>query len=428
VGGELNADERAELERLRRAEWAWRRRWARAGRWVAATALLLVAALLGGLAVVSVYLRDQVLDTDTYVATVTPLAQDPAVRSAVAQRLTDEIITRSDLSAIATRLADKLKQGGAPEQVSDLVTPLVSGVSSLLNSKINSLMTTDQFETAWVNINRIAHEGLVTVLTGQQGRFLTSEGDTVTLDLGELLSLVKERLAAEGLTIFGRIPDVSVPYTLVQSDRLPTVRTYARLLDAAGTWLPWVALVALLVGVLVAPDRRRAIIVGSALAGGVAVALLGAATFGRTYYVDNLPAGVQSPEAAAAVIDAMLRYLIAALQTLVVAMVVFATGAFLAGPSRVAVGFRRLVNRGLDAVAGFLRRYRGWVAATSRALTAAHRPLQIGLVLLPVVGLVLANRPGVKAVLWTTVAVLVLLAVLEVFVRARPATARSQAP
>jgi hypothetical protein len=427
VDRELNADERAELERLRRAEWASRRRWARAGRWVAATALLLVAALLGGLAVVAVYLRDQVLDTDTYVATVTPLAQDPAVRSAVAQRLTDEIITRSDLSGLAMSAAGKLEQSGAPEQVSDLVAPLVSGVSSFLNDKINSFMTTARFETAWVNINRVAHEGLVTVLTGRQGRFLTSEGDTVTLDLGELLTLVKERLVAEGMTIFGRIPDVSVPYTLVQSDRLPLVRTYARLLDAAGTWLPWVALVALLGGVLVAPGRRRAILVGSALAGGVAVALLGAVAFARTYYVDNLPASVHSPEAAAAVIDTMLRYLIAALQTLLVAMVVFVIGAFLAGPSRIAVGFRRLVDRVLDAVARLLRRGGGWVAATSRALATAHDPLQIGLVLLAVVGLVLANRPGVAAVLWTTAAVLVLLAVLEVFARARPAAARPAA-
>jgi hypothetical protein len=142
--------------------------------------------------------------------------------------------------------------------------------------------------------------------------------------------------------------------------------------------------------------------------------------------MDNLPPSVRSPEAASAVLDAMLRYLIAALQTLVVAMVVFAVGAFLAGPSRVATGFRRVLNRGLDAISRLLRRTGGWAAATGRALAPVYRPLETALVILAVAGLILANRPGVATVLWTTAVVLVVFVVLEVFVRARSATGRQQ--
>ncbi len=421
----MSPDERAELERLLReaaaatgGAAAGGSRWPRRGRWLGACALLLVAAVLGSLAVVAVYLRSEVLDTNTYVQTVAPLGEDPAVRSAVAARLTDEIITRSDVAGLANQLANRLEAQGAPARLSDLVGPLVSGVSSFLNGKINSLMTTERFEVAWQNINRVAHQGLVTTLTGGQSQLLTSKGDTVTIDLGELLSLVKQQLVAEGLTIFGKIPDVSIQYTLVQSDQLPKIRTYTKLLNTAGTWLPWVALALLLAGILVAPNRRRGIILGAVLVVVFAALTLAAVSIGRTYYLDNLPSSIRSPDAAAAVINTMLRFLITALQTLIVVMAIFIVGAFLAGPSRVAVGFRRLVNRGVDAGAEALRKAGGWVNATGRVLAAAYRPIQIGLVLLAVAGFILADRPGVSAVLWAAAAVLLLLAVLEVFVRA----------
>jgi hypothetical protein len=97
---DLTPDERAELERLRSDAARVRPAhsgWARGGRWLGAVVLLLIAALLGGLAVTAVYLRSQVLNTDTYVATVAPLAQDPAVREQIATRLTNEIMTRTNV-------------------------------------------------------------------------------------------------------------------------------------------------------------------------------------------------------------------------------------------------------------------------------------------------------------------------------------------
>ena len=263
----------------------------------------------------------------------------------------------------------------------------------------------------------MAHEGLITVLTGRQGRVLTSQGDTVSIDLGELLTLVKQQLVAEGLTIFEKIPDVSIPYPLLQSDKLPQVHTYARALDLAGTWLPWIALLALLAGILIAPNRRRGLLVGSVLTGLTALLALGAVTLLRTYYVDNLPPSVRSPEAASIVLTTMLRYLVAALQALAVAAAILALGAFLAGPAGVAVWLRRWVRRGLDAAGRLLARAGTWAVRVGHGVAVARRPIQVGTVLLAVVVLILANRPGVPAVAWATVAVLAVGAVTEVFAR-----------
>ncbi len=419
TGEDLTADERAELERLRSETSAQRRgRWARGGRWVAACALLLVAALLGTLAVVAVYLRSEVLDTDTYVQTVAPLSQDPAVQDAIAARLATEIVARSDVADLANEAAQRLEAQGAPQRLSDLVGPLVNGLTSFLQNRIREFLETERFQTAWDNINRTAHDGLVAVLTGEQSDLVTSQGTTVTVNLGELLSMAKARLAAEGLTFVERIPDVSINYTLVQSDKLPDIRTYTKMLNTAGTWLPWVALALLIAGVLVAPNRRRGIIIGAAMLGITVALLLGVMSFARDYYLDRLPAEVRSPEAVAAVYDAVVRFLISALQTLLVVMAILIVGALLAGPSRPAVAIRRLLNRGLDAGSAALTRAGGWVTTTGRALAAAYHPIQIGLVLLAIAGFIIAERPSIGAVLWVTFGVLVVLTLLEILVRA----------
>ena len=82
----LTADERAELERLRAQVAARRRRigW----RSPLAVLLILVGCVLMPLSVVGVWARNQVTDTDRFVANVTPLAADPSVQNAVADPVT----------------------------------------------------------------------------------------------------------------------------------------------------------------------------------------------------------------------------------------------------------------------------------------------------------------------------------------------------
>jgi hypothetical protein len=157
----------------------------------------------------------------------------------------------------------------------------------------------------------------------------------------------------------------------------------------------------------------------------VAAGLLAALALGRAYYLDNLPPVVRSPDAAAAVIDTISRFLVASLQTLLVAAVVFVVVALLAGPSRPATAIRRHTNIILDAGGRGLARAGSWVAPIGRALHGARWAIQVGLVLAAIVGLILANRPGFAAVLWTTLIVLVLFAVIELFVRSPGAVGRA---
>jgi hypothetical protein len=99
-GGALTEGERAELERLHAEEPTLgsqapegsgpdegrprRRRW----RTVVAVLLIVLGCVLAPLAGVAVWARNQVTNTDRYVATVAPLASDPAIQNAVADKIT----------------------------------------------------------------------------------------------------------------------------------------------------------------------------------------------------------------------------------------------------------------------------------------------------------------------------------------------------
>ena len=74
------------------------------GHWIRtfwSTVLIVVAVVLAPLSVVSVWARGEVTDTDRFVATVAPLAQDPAIQDAVATRITTEIFQYIDIETLA---------------------------------------------------------------------------------------------------------------------------------------------------------------------------------------------------------------------------------------------------------------------------------------------------------------------------------------
>ena len=100
----IAGEEKSELERLRAEVSTLRAQLRQTGRtpdrvgrqgWrtIVATLLIVVACLLAPLGVVAVWARNQVTNTDRYVATVTPLAKDPAIQQAVTDRITAQVFT-----------------------------------------------------------------------------------------------------------------------------------------------------------------------------------------------------------------------------------------------------------------------------------------------------------------------------------------------
>src|SRR6266508_6025015 len=90
-----------------------RRRW----RTVVAVLVIVLGCVLAPLAGVAVWARNQMTNTDRYVATVAPLASDPAIQTAIADQITAQIFTYIDVQELTTEAVDALAARGLPPQL-----------------------------------------------------------------------------------------------------------------------------------------------------------------------------------------------------------------------------------------------------------------------------------------------------------------------
>ena len=122
-----------------------------------------------------------------------------SVQDAIADRLTSEIITRTDVDALAHQAADYLTKQGAPAQIDPWCSPAVNGVQSFVHSAVRKIVGSKYFAQAWDSANRVAHASLVKVLTGAGNAPVSSTDTTVSIDLGAVLEQVEQRLCRRGL-------------------------------------------------------------------------------------------------------------------------------------------------------------------------------------------------------------------------------------
>jgi hypothetical protein len=441
----LTAEERAELERLRTenaalraqvrekaaptdtapietADRAGRQRW----RTIVATLLIVIGCVLAPLSVAAVWTRNQVTNTDRYVATVSPLADDPAIQSAVADQITAQVFNYIDVQGLTNQAVDVLAERGLTPVLADqlraLAVPIANGVQSFTRSQVGKVVESDAFADAWVQANRVAHQELVAALTGEGGGSVTVENDTVTLNMAAFIETVKQRLIESGFSVAARIPTVNASFVLFQSEDITRVRSGFNLLNTLGVWLPVIAIVLLVLGVYVAKDHRRATI-GAAL--GVAISMvvlaLGLAVF-RSIYLDAVPASVLPHDAAAVLYDTIIRFLRLGLRTVLVLALVVAAGAFLSGQSVTAVRTREGLSHAIGWLSGGAERAGFSTGPVGTWVYANKKVLRIAAVVLAALALVFWTRPTGKVVLGLTLALLVVLAIIEFLGRpARPA-------
>ncbi|MDC0772487.1 hypothetical protein [Streptomyces sp. HD] len=419
---QLSARERSELDELRRRvnalESASPPRAARHHpfRSLGSVLLILLAALLSLLSVVAVWANSIVQDTDRYVDTVGPLASDPDVQKAVTNRVTAAVLARVDVDALVKELTDSAAQQGVPPRVGELLGdldgPIENGLKQLVNSTVERVVTSSAFETVWVNANRRAHSALDKALTGQSDSTVKLENNQVVIDLGPIVANVKDQLVDAGFSAAAKIPAVHTDFVVFASTDVGEIKSYVRVLEILGGWLPVIALLIAAAGVYVAFNRRHALI-GAALAVFVAMLVLGIGlTVARDVYLDHLPPGA-SQAAAGSVYDALVKFLRAGVRALAAVALFTAAGAFLAGPSRIAVltrtGCRRSIGGlrdvatsaglRLGAVGRFVHRFKRWIG--------------VAILVIAAVVLFTWSYPTTAVVVWTAVITLVGLAIRE---------------
>ncbi|MBO3084084.1 hypothetical protein J4035_05490 [Cellulomonas sp. zg-ZUI188] len=401
------------------------------GRTSATVALVLLGALLAPVAVVGSWARELVVDTDAYVDTVAPIAEDPLVRSAVAGRITTAVVEALDVRQLTTQATDAVASLDLPPVVSEaatsLQTPLENAITGFIRTNVTKIVSSAAFADAWQEANRVAHEQIVASLRGDPDALAQiSSNGALTLDITPIVEDAKASLEQSGFTLASRIPTVNVTFPIGSSADLVRLQSAYRFLDVVGGVLPWLALALLAGGVLAARHRSRALVVaGLSLAAGMLVLALGL-VIGRSLYAGSLPPGVQRVDTAVAIYDQAVSLLRLQLRVVLVLGLVVAFAAFLAGDTTAA---RQLRASGSRAAA--------WIRDAGDRRSISTGPVGVWLdeqrVLVRVVvislaglALVLADRPTPAYVVGVFVVALLVLGLVTL--AARPRTAARQEP
>jgi len=373
-----------------------------------AALLILLAAVLTPLSAVAAWANGVIADTDRYVATVKPLASDPDVQAAVANRVTEAVMQHIDLKQLLEDVAPA-DRPRLEKALGALSGPLTSGLTDFVHSAAEKFVGSDAFATLWTQLNRRVHAAVDKALTGKGGGAVKLTGDTVVIDLAPVIDQVKQALVDKGLTVAGRIPEVHTNFTVMSSESIGKAKRGYRLLQLVGFWLSLLTLLVAAAGVFTAVRRRRAL-VAAALAVAAGAALLGLALWiFRALYLDALPPDVSQP-AAGSVYDTLVRYLRTTVRMLITLGVIVALAAWLTGYGRAASRVRAAWTGGIaavrdatgfdpGAVGAWVHRAKSWMNWTVVAVAAAT--------------LIAWNYPTAAVTLWIALGALLALALVE---------------
>ncbi len=389
-------------------------------RWTGAVVLLVLAALLVTVSVVARYARNEILNTDAYVATVTPLASDPAVQNAIAARVSDEVTKQIDVPKLIDELAASTGRPNADAIATAISGPVSGFIQSTINKAILKFVQSAQFQKLWVNVNTKAHTQLAGVLTGKGTDVVKTQGNQIIIEIGPIVAQVKQNLLDNGFSAANAIPEVSVQVPVADVQNLTRIQSYVNLLDKLATWLPIIAIVLLAGAIWLAPGHRRAALIGSIMIAVLMVVLLIVLSAVRDRYQNEVANKGLDVPAALALYDTLLRFLIQAIEALLTISIVAAVWLWLAGPGRVGTFLRRWGSRGEDWLAGRLNRTNLTFGPVPR-FTARHgRWIVIGAAILAAFGFLLS--PTIASALWLSAGVLLVMIIVGILARLRQTT------
>ncbi|UAK38052.1 hypothetical protein K8O93_24015 [Gordonia bronchialis] len=426
----LDTDERAELERLRAevaslrahthsASTATPREPRRIGRRIVAGVLVVLCAFLTILGVVTRYIQNDIIDTDRYVATVTPLASDPAVQEQVITSVTAAIDQQLNLQTVVADALQKITEltpADRPRIDAAFVglAPVLAGqATSYINSTVTDFVRSPDFQALWVDANRRAQTRLLGLVSAdpKHAAVTMDQAGTISIQLGPIIDRVKQRLVDRGFSLAARIPTINKEFVIIQSPELARAQNIFHALDRAGTWLPWLALACAIGAVaVVGAGRRRGMVTI------IAVALLGAMfllaialAFARSFYLHSIPTDVLSPASAAVIFDTLINPLRIPLRVVAVIALAVAVISFFSGPSRTASATRDAFRHA--AMMG--GRGRRAPNAVEQTLWRIRIPVRATIAVVAGLVLVFWEFPTGMVVLWTAVTAVLILVAFE---------------
>jgi hypothetical protein len=292
--------------------------------------VLVFAGLLLLLTAFAVWIDRVALNTEVFTSTNSEMLADDEIRAAVGARAVDELFANVDVQA---ELEEQL-----PEDYQGLSGPATAGLRQASYQIVDRALEQPVLQRLFEISVEQSHRTLVQVLEGGGDR-ITTEGGQVTLQLRPIVIEAADQIGL-GQQVADNLPADAGAIVILESDELETAQNVFQLLNTLAWVLPILALLAFLLAVWIARDRRRAVRgIGWVL---VVVGLLGlvAARLTRNYVVNSLVASEDDQHAASNAWDILTDLMRGSFRLMIVVGILFVIAAWLAGPSRRALGVR----------------------------------------------------------------------------------------
>jgi hypothetical protein len=304
----------------------WRRR--------GVDALIILTTLLTIVATFAVWANRQMLDPDNWSATSTRLLQNAEIREATANFAVDQLYAHVNVA--------QLIESALPKRLQPLAGPAAGALHGPAVRAAGLALADPRVQTVWAHANRRAAQALVTVVEGGAGPVKVQNGE-VTLDLASVVDAIANQLGLPA-GVGAKLPPSVAQVRILKSDQIGLVQDIGQGLRNLALWLS--IAVPLLFGLaigLARGQRRRAVMnVGYGLAtAGLLVLLARAVVQWRVPPALVADASIRPAASATVSIATSMLAEIAGDLVLFGALVIIA--AWLAGPARGAVWFRRAV-------------------------------------------------------------------------------------
>jgi hypothetical protein len=295
--------------------------------------LIVIAATIGLVSALNIWVKRQALSTDNWTNASSELLENSEIRGAISVYLVDQLYQKVDVGqALQQRL---------PPATKPLAPTLAAALEPALVRRAETFLGRPRVRQLWENANRRAHQAFMALLNGKHGLLQSTNGNVV-LNLRPLLERFVEQTGIGG-RVLERLPPDAGQIVVMKGNQLEVARSTVKVIRVASFLLSFLVLALFAVAVYVARGRRRRVLMGigaSMLVVGLLV--LVARRFAGNYLVDaltNNPDAKDSVSAAWAIGTQLLRN-VGINVVLYGSLVVFA--AWVAGPSRPAVALRRV--------------------------------------------------------------------------------------
>ncbi len=374
------------------------------------------------LGIIGSWVNNTALDTDKFVARVGPIIDQPAVQTAVSQKLGQELVSVLNLQA---KLEPVL-----PENIKFLAGPIASGANSFVEQQVTKIVASDQFKQSWDTALKLTQAQVAAALEGKNKNLVVENGQ-VYINLIVVVNNVLQQLSTQLPTVLGKaitIPTLSsdpasiqqatdivqkylgvtLPPNFAQIPIMPesdlvAAQNVVKVVDFSTTLMYVLAALFLILAIWISAVRRRTVFLIGAF-----LALLTGVVFFALRAISKSALGSISDDTLRPAVQEVTTVVFQSLKSgatwLLVIGVIIAIVAYLVGPGRGPKVLRRWVVQGVAIVNSQSRR-----AASSNDLRLKTRtyldPLRIGGVVVVIIILFLWTS-------WTSLWVMLILLIL----------------